>query len=229
MKNKISIVILMLFCSLGLQAGELRFDKHGQMMLPDQTYLEQGAIDQQEGYLNDAMRNFKKAAKFGNPYAQSAIGFMHMKNKEFVSALAWFRLVDLKMIDKDEVLIKLMAELEAKVSAKGRLQADQLHAQLISEYGKEASMSHREQWQKSLSFGGSKIKGRVPNRLKIYPTGRFEMRHDGTPELFVSSTYVSGAVVQRKMDEFVYEYELKFTRGDVHLQDVEIIENDQQI
>lgn len=210
------------------QAAEMRFDQHGNMLMPDHTYLTQGLKDLEQGYPNDAMRNLKKAAKFGNPYAQSAIGYVHLQKQDHVTALAWFQLVDLKMIDKDEAIIDLMAALERSMSPEQLEQVTESHAQLKSEYGKAAAMEHRIDWQSNISIGGTKIKGRVPGDVTVYPAGRIEKRGFEV-EIFVSPVAINAQQVQLQMDEFVFEYELRFTEGRVRMGEIELIEEEQQI
>jgi hypothetical protein len=227
LKTVAMLVLILKLCSIS--AAELRFNEQGKMLAPDQIYLDQGIESQGRGHKNDAMRHFKKSARFGNPYAQSAIAFMHMQNEDYVSALAWFNLVDLKMIDKGELISTLISELDTHMTESSRLQLKQLYDQLVAEFGKEASLIHREDWKKSIAFGGSKIKGHVPGRVKIYSAGRIEQRGFGEAEIFVSAAFVTGESVRLQLKEFIYEYEYKFTHGKVSLGDLEMIDQETPI
>ncbi len=104
-----------------------------------------------------------------------------MQNKDYLSALAWFKLVGLKMIDNDP---------DSK-----RQQLQILSDQLKDTYGKLASLGCREHWQKSISFGGTKIKGHIPNNIKIYPSGQVSRLPNGNVDILVSSAVVTGEVV----------------------------------
>jgi len=227
MKPTIIGIVLLMTCGLSL-AAEMRFDAHGNMLQPDHTYLTQGLKDQTQGYNNDAMRNLKKSAKFGNPYAQSAIAYIQLQKHAHAKALAWFQLVDLKMIDKDQAIIELMDSLRTNMSAADLQEAKTILDQLKQEYGKSAAFAHRIDWQKNISIGGTRLKGNVPGQVKIYPSARIEKRGFET-EIFVSPTMVSGESVRLQMEEFVYEYELKFTEGRVRMGEIELLEEDQQI
>lgn len=229
MNVKLLCLLLLVINIKDVSAGELRFDMHGRMLAPDQTYLERGIDSQGRGHNNDAMRYLKKSARFGNPYAQSTIAFIHMKNKDYLEALAWFKLVNLKLIDKNQTIIDLIEELEIKVTKSQRQAFLKLSQQLNKEYGKQAALNHRENWRKSISFGGSKIKGHIPGRVKIYPAGRIEQRGFGEAEIFVSAAFVTGETVRLQLKEFIYDYEYKFIRGKVTMEDIEIIEEDQPI
>jgi hypothetical protein len=169
------------------------------------------------------MRNLKKAAKFGNPYAQSAIAYVHLQKQNHVTALAWFQLVDLKMIDKDQGIIDLMTSLEQQLTPAELEQVAQSHAQIQLEYGKTAAMEHRIAWQKNISIGGTKLRGKVPGGVEVYPTGRIEM-NGLEAEIFVSPVSISAHQLQTQMDEFVFEYELRFTEGRVRLGEMELVE-----
>lgn len=225
MSMKTVILLLLSMFVTPLFADELRFDEMGRMLNPDVTYLEQGIDSQGRGHNNDAMRYFKKSAQFGNPYAQSAIAFMHMQNKDYLSALAWFKLVDLKMIDKDQMILDLIDELTTHVPDDQQHKLQSLSEELIAHYGKQAALQYRQKWREDIAFGGSKIKGNIPGRLKIYPAGRIEQRGFGEAEIFVSSTFVSGEKLRLQLKEFIYDYEINFTRGKVSLQDVELIDD----
>jgi hypothetical protein len=228
MKIKSTIIISVLIFMGAAQASEMRFDKHGNMLLPDHTYLTQGLKDLEEGYPNDAMRHLKKSAKFGNPYAQSAIAYVHLQKQDHVTALAWFQLVDLKMVDKDEAIIDIMAALEQAMTPSQLEQVAQSHAELKLAYGKTAAMEHRMDWQNNISIGGTKLKGRVPGDVTVYPSGRIEKRGMEF-EIFVSPVAINAQQVQLQMEEFVFEYELRFTEGRVRMGEVELLETDQQI
>ena len=229
MKSKMTFMLLLVLMALAVSAKELRFDEMGRMLAPDVTYLEQGIDSQGRGHNNDAMRYFKQSARFGNPYAQSAIAFMHMQNEDYLSALAWFKLVDLKMIDKDQLILDLIDELTTHVSSDQQLKLQTLSDELTAQYGKQAALEYRQEWKNNIAFGGSKIKGNIPGRVKIYPAGRIEQRGFGEAEIFVSSTYVTGEMVRLQLKEFIYDYELKFTQGKVSLKDVEFIDDEKQI
>ncbi|WP_223788400.1 hypothetical protein [Marinicella meishanensis] len=228
MKHRTCTIPILLLFMAAAQAAEMRFDQHGNMLLPDHTYLTQGLKDHRQGYPNDAMRNLKKAAKFGNPYAQSAIAYIHLQQKEHQLALAWFQLVDLKMIDKDQAIIELMDALQKHLSAAELQAVDRLYQALKLEYGKSAALEHRIAWQNGIAIGGTKLKGKVPGRVKIYPSARIEKKGMET-EIFVSGTVVSGESVRLQMDEFVFEYELRFTEGRVRMGELELLEEEAQI
>lgn len=229
MNIKIKCIFIWVFYLGSGVAAELRFNKHGQMLAPDQTYLERGLESQGRGHNNDAMRYLKKSARFGNPYAQSAIAFIHMQNNDYVSALAWFNLVDLKMIDKDELITSMIGELGSLMTESNRQLVHELNHQLVDRYGKEASLNHREKWKSGLKIGGTRIKGSIPSGIKIYPVGRIEQNGNGVAEIYVSSIYLTGEDARLQMNEFIYNYEIKFTRGKVKLEEVEYIDKEKLI
>jgi hypothetical protein len=222
-------LLMLLAMTLGLaQAGEMRFDQHGNMLMPDHTYLTQGLKDLEQGYENDAMRNLLKAAEFGNPYAQATIAYVHLQQKQHIKALAWFQLIDLSMIEKEEAIVQKVEALQAHLSADDQRAADELLVALKKDYGKSATLAHRLDWQNSISFGGTRLKGKLPGRITVYPAARIEKKGLET-EIFVSPVSVSGQQVQQQMDQFVFEYELRFTEGRVRIGELELNDQDMPI
>lgn len=222
MQRRMVILIILILVQNVSMSSELRFDKHGQLLLPDQTYLEIGVKSEVQGYPNDALRYLKKSARFGNPYAISTVAFIHFKNKDKINALAWFNLVDLNMIDNDQLIVDVKNELTSALSESDLVAVEDLTKELRKKYGKFAAQQYRTQWQNNISLGGTKLKGNIPNRVKIYPTARIEM-NGAESEIFVSAVSVSGSQVKTQVNDFVYNYELKFIRGDVKLKDIELI------
>ncbi|MCX7554692.1 hypothetical protein OS175_12450 [Marinicella sp. S1101] len=207
-------------------ANEMRFNDNGKLIPPDQAYLEQAMKDETDGYPNDAMRMFIKAAELGNPYAQAAIAYKHLKKEEMVKALAWFQLVDLNMIDNGEGIEDLITSLENNLTAEEKKNATNLLAELIENYGKAAALENREKWRNNIRVGGSRIKGHIPSTVKIYSGGRITIGKSGLPEIFVSPDYVPGDFVRTQLHQFTYEYEFRFTNGRVKLNDIEVIESE---
>ena len=210
-------------------ASELRFDPHGKILQPDMTYLSKGLEAQSAGYTNDAMRYLIRSAEFGNPYAITAIGYIKMQQADYPEALAWFNLIELKMLDKPDDIRRLIVGLKQILNESEVKLSNEIKATLIKKYGKDATLAHRESWQKNIKVGGSKIKGHIPNRVKMYSAGRIEQKAYGEAEIFVSASFVSGHEVRQQIDSFVYEYEFNFIQGKVKLNDIQFIDDERRI
>ena len=223
----LKLVLVLGLASLSVQAAELRFTDQGKLIAPDQTYLEQAYKDESDGYYNDSMRNFIKAAEFGNPYAQAAIGYRALKDKDYPLALAWFRLIDLNMIEKSDGIEEWIDKLEAVLTPEELTQSDEQLVKLRDAYGKVAALENREKWRKNLTIGGSRVKGYIPSNAKIYSAGRVEKVGVGEFEIWVDPFYVTGDIARGEVHEFTYEYDYRFTQGRVKLNEVEIVEEEQ--
>ncbi|TDR18355.1 hypothetical protein [Marinicella litoralis] len=228
MKNRMTVMIgLLLGFGVAVAAEGIHFDQHGKIIAPDQKYLAKGIDAQALGYENDAMHYLKKSARYGNSYSQAVMGLMYLKKNEYTHALAWFKLIDLKMIANHEMLLGMMQKIETKLSPAEIDSANQILAELQQSYGKEAVLAHRINWQKKLSFGGSHIKGHVPNGLKIHVSGGVEPGSGNNFKLMGSGMTVNSYNLKKQLNEFVYEYDLKFINGEVKLKDFEVIKDDE--
>ncbi len=208
------IVYFFLFVLSGLSWAEygLHFDDSGNIIKPDQYYLARGLKDDNDGFKKSALKHFKKSAEFGNQYAMSLIALYHMQDKDYVSALAWFKLLDLNQIPNSDFLRAIMNNL-TKVSEPEQIQAaETLKSELKETYGHYTTLLRREQWKNNLQFTGTRIKGYIPPFLTIQLN---------------SGMTVTGFDVRRQVDNFIYEYEFEVGQGNVSLEDIELIETEE--
>jgi|SRR5690554_1540195 len=204
-------ISLLLLSGLAVAEYGLHFDDSGNIIKPDQHYLIRGIKDDQDGFKKDALKNFIKAAEYGNQYAMSLIALYHMQDDNYVDSMAWFKLLDLKQFPNSDYLKDIMANLE-KVSNPQQLQAaEDLKAQLSEVYGSYPTLLRREQWKKSLKFTGTHLKGYIPPFLTIQLN---------------SGLVVTGHNVRNQVDNFIYEYQFDFSQGEVTLDDIELIETE---
>lgn len=211
---KLSLLFCLLIVS-GLSHAEygLHFNDSGQIIKPDQYYLAKGLKDDRDGFKKAALKHFKRAAEFGNQYAMSLIALYHMQDKNYVSALAWFKLLDLDQIPNSDFLQAIMSNL-TKISEPDDLQAaEDLKAELKETYGHYPTLLRREAWKKSLRFTGTHLKGYIPPFLTIQLN---------------SGMTITGHDVRRQVDNFIYEYDFEFSQGDVSLKELEIIDSDEK-
>ncbi|MCW8869714.1 MAG: hypothetical protein OQK49_03340 [Proteobacteria bacterium] len=206
------IFFLMMMLSFGHAKYGLHFDDNGQIIKPDQYYLAKGIKDDQDGFKQSALKHFKQAAEFGNQYAMSLIALYHMQDKDYVSALAWFKLLDLDQIPNSDFLKAIMNNL-TKVSESNQIEAaETLKSELKETYGQYPTLLRREQWKNNLQFTGTRIKGYIPPFLTIQLN---------------SGMTVTGFDVRRQVDDFIYEYEFEVGQGNVSLEDIELIETEE--
>lgn len=209
------IVYFFLFALSGLSWAEygLHFDDSGNIIKPDQYYLARGLKDDNDGFKKSALKHFKKSAEFGNQYAMSLIALYHMQDKDYVSAMAWFNLLDLEKIPNSDFLRTMMNNLEKVSSPEDIEAAHELKSTLRETYGHYPTLLRRENWKKSLEFTGTRIKGYIPPFLTIQLN---------------SGMTVTGQEVRRQVDNFIYEYEFSFGQGNVNLKEIELIEPDDE-
>ncbi len=206
--------LLLFICLAGLFSVShaeygLHFDDSGQLIKPDQYYLAKGLKDDKDGFRQSALKHFTRAAEYGNQYAMSLIALYHMQDKDYVSALAWFKLLDMKQIPNSDFLKAIMSNL-TKISQPEQLKAaEELKAQLSETYGHYPTLLRREAWKKSLKFTGTHIKGYIPPFLTIQLN---------------SGMTVTGQEVRQQVDNFIYDYDFSFGQGNVKLDDIEIID-----
>lgn len=191
----------------------LHFNDNGQIIKPDQYYLAKGLKDDKDGFKQSALKHFKQSAEYGNQYAMSLIALYHMQDKDYVSAMAWFKLLDLDQIPNSDFLSAIMSNLEKVSQAKDIKEAKELKSKLSETYGHYPTLLRREAWKKSLKFTGTRIKGYIPPFLTIQLN---------------SGMTVTGHDVRRQVDNFIYEYEFEFGQGNVTLDDIEIIDTEQE-
>ncbi len=206
-----AFVFLLFVFGLSHAKYGLHFDDSGNIIKPDHYYLAKGLKDDKDGFKKSALKHFKQSAEFGNQYAMSLIALYHMQDKDYVSALAWFKLLDLDQIPNSDFLSAIMSNL-TKISSPEEIKAaKELKAKLKETYGHYPTLLRREAWKKSLKFTGTRIKGYIPPFLTIQLN---------------SGMIVTGHDVRRQVDNFIYEYDFEFSQGDVSLKELEIIESE---
>jgi hypothetical protein len=217
MKRPNPMRLLLFFCltaliNSGYAEYGLHFDDSGQIIKPDQYHLAKGLKDDKDGFRDSALKHFTQAAEFGNQYAMSLIALYHMQDKDYVSALAWFKLLDLKQIPNSDFLNAIMSNL-IKISQPEEIKAaEKLKTQLSETYGHYPTLLRREAWKNSLKFTGTHIKGYIPPFLTIQLN---------------SGMTVTGHEVRRQVDNFIYDYDFSFGQGHVTLDDIEIIDSEE--
>ena len=213
MKSLVLVWLVLLCSSLHAKEYGLHFDDSGNIIKPDREYLVRGMGDEKDGFRESAMKNFMKAAEFGNYHAMSLVGLYHMQDKNYVAAHAWFNLIDLAQIPNRAYLEELIGNLEVMLTAEQLKEAQEMKAELAETYGSYPSMLRREAWKKSLKFTGTHIKGYIPPFLRIRLNSGME---------------VTGHEVRKQVDNFIYNYEFDFGQGEVTLDEIELIEVDEE-
>jgi len=208
--KKYILIVSVIFSSLATaREYGLHFDDNGNMIRPDQVFLAQGMSDDKAGFKASALKNFKKSAEYGNYLSMSLIGLYSMQEKDYVNALAWYKLVSLDKIPNGAYVKQMMDNLEKVMSPQELKKANQLKAELAETYGTYPTLLRREKWKKSLKFTGTHLKGYVPPFLTIQLN---------------SGMVVTGSDVKRQIENFTYNYEFNTGVGEVILDDVEMLD-----
>ena len=212
--TKLLIMTLLSCCASAVFAKDygLHFDDQGKIIQPDQAYLSEGLKDEQDGYPEDAYKNFMKSAEFGNLYAMSLVGFYHLKNKELTKALAWFNLVDSDKIPNSQMIEQMKSNLEQVLTEDELKASNKMQSELVETYGSYPTLVRRESWKNNLKFTGTHIKGHIPAFLT------FNLN---------SGVSVSGFNVKKQVEQFIYNYEFDPNMGEVTLEEFEVVEGDQ--
>lgn len=211
--NKWLLFIMLVSVSAFSYAKEfgLHFDDSGNIIKPDQEYYARGLDDEKDGFRKSAMKNFMKSAEYGNHLAVSLVALYHMQDKKYVDALAWYQMVDTEKFENGVMIDEIITNLETIMKPEEITEAEQLKNELLETYGSYATMAKREAWKKSLQFTGTHIKGYIPPFLRIQLN---------------SGMVVTGNVLKKQVDDFIFNYEFNVPNGEVTLDEIEIIETE---
>lgn len=212
MKKKIVFIFTLVSCLATAGEYGLHFDDRGNIIKPDQMYLARGLKDEKDGFREDALKKFKQSAEYGNYLAMSLVGLYLMQDKDYVSALAWYKLVSQDKIPNGAFVAEMIDNLERFMSPQEVKKANQLKSELAETYGNYPTLLRREKWKNSLQFTGTHLKGYIPPFLTIQLN---------------SGMVVTGNDVKRQVENFTYNYEFDTGVGEVILDDVELVEENE--
>ncbi len=213
-KNKWLLLILLSvfsFTSFSKEYG-LHFDDQGNIIKPDQEYFARGLDDEEAGFRKSALKNFKKSAEYGNHLAVSLVGLYNMQDKNYIEALAWYKIVETEKLENGVMIDNIIANLESFLKPKEVEKAEKRKSELLETYGSYATMAKRESWKKSMKFAGTNIKGYIPPMLRIQLN---------------SGMVVTGNKLKKQVDDFIFNYEFNVPNGEVTLDEIEVIESDE--
>ncbi len=211
-KTFTSLIILFIASSVSAKDFGLHFDDSGNIIKPDQEFMWRGMDDEKDGFRNSAFKNFKRAAEFGNYHAMSLVALYLMQDKDYQSAHAWFKLIDLGKIPNREYMEEIVGNLEVMMSPQELQQADDMKSELAETYGSYPTMLRRAEWKNNLKFTGTHIKGYIPPFLRIQLNSGME---------------ITGQNLKKQVETFIYDYEFNFGVGEVTLDEIELIEEDE--
>lgn len=214
-KAKATLLVILLSALSSITTAKeygLHFDDTGKIIKPDQHYLWLGVKDEKAGFRDSAFKNFKLAAEYGNYHAMSLVALYFLQDKDYKSAHAWFKLIDLGKIPNREYMETMVKNLEIMLSPEALKTSNKDRAELSETYGSYPAMLRREEWRSRLKFTGTHIRGYIPPFLRINLN---------------SGVSISGANVKKQVENFVYNYEFDFGVGEVVLDEIELIEYDE--
>ncbi len=212
--NTHTLLSLLFFLALGANevAAKVRFglhfDEYGNVVKPDQEFLVRGLDDDEQGFRQSALNNFKKSAWFGNHYAMSLVGLYHLQDEAYVKSLAWFKIIDLSAVSNKQYIEDMIFKLENYLKKDELDEVKELNAELSEVYSDYQTLLNREKWRKNIRVTGTRIRGHIPSGLTFLTDGGA----------------VTGFNVRNQIEEFVYEYDFNFSGGDVKLNEVELID-----
>lgn len=192
----------------GIKFG-LHFDEKGRIIRPDEVFLGRGLSDEKAGFKDQAMKNFKESATYGNAYAKYFLGLLYLQKNDYLNGFAWLSLLDGEFKGADKVN-SLLPRVKANLSEEQLKRADSMIEELKETYGEYAGLMKREKWRKSHKYTGTHIKGHIPPFLTI-DVG--------------NGVTVSGQNIRKQIETFVYEYEYQFRLGEVNLKETEFIDD----
>jgi hypothetical protein len=204
-----ALVFLFIASSVSAKEYGLHFDDAGKIIKPDQEYMWRGMDDEKDGFRDSAFKNFKLAAEYGNYHAMSLVALYLMQDKDYKSAHAWFKLIDLGKIPNREYMEGIVKNLEVMMTPDELKKAEELKSELAETYGSYPAMLRRAEWKNNLQFGGTHIKGYIPPFLRIQLNSGME---------------ISGQTLKKQVDNFIYNYEFDFGVGEVTLDEIELID-----
>ena len=234
------VFIVILFCSVvslsfakttyGFPVGDysLHFNQAGEVIKPDEYYVYKAAHDNEDGFKDSAIKNFQKAASYGNTFAVYYTGLLYLQKDDFVNGYAWLSMVETKGFPHADNTLDLLHKLKNQLKPAELEAAMTLQQDLEAVYGAKPAFDRRLAWSRNFKLTGTSIKGHVPNRLKI----QTDLSHD--KNIIVNGTAnamganVNGVHIRKALKSFVYEYELDYriSHGEVKLGDFKVIETD---
>ena len=193
----------------GIKYG-LHFDHKGKIIRPDEKFLLRGWEYNEDGYKDEAMKNFKLSATYGNANARYFIALLYLQKQDYLNAHSWMNLLNSDYIGIEKIK-SLLPRVENYLNQEQLVKSELMTQELKTIYGDYAGLLKREKWRKSIKYGGTHIKGHVPHDLTI---------------LTNSNVIVTNMDLRNQIKTFVFEYNDQFKLGEVKLNDVEYIENE---
>ena len=199
----------------------LYFYKSGEMIKPDEYYFFEAIENTEKGLKESALKNFRKAASYGNTFGTYYTGLMYLQDENRMKGYAWLTMANVKgFIFKDKI-DELLWKLDNQMSEGELNQAKQYNEELNSVYGVKATFERRLKWSRNFRLAGTRIKGHVPTGIQVQ-TDHFDQSKGGLINPKVTSLYM-----KKQIKEFVYEYPMDYRleHGNVILNEFKLIEN----
>jgi hypothetical protein len=134
---------------------DIHFNNQGDFISPDVYLQSRGLALYQQGYINNAMGVLKQSAEFGNNLSKYIIAMLYFEQKNWITGLAWLKLVEEPIEDRDMLLKKFKSQL-----SKQELELSQAHfIELQKLYNNGVSFNRRNKWERSIVATGTHIKG----------------------------------------------------------------------
>lgn len=199
----------------------LHFNQGGEVIKPDEYYVYKAVHDNEDGFKKSAIKNFQKAASYGNTFAVYYTGLLFLQEEDIINGYAWLSMVETRGFPHSDNTLDLLNKLKSQLKPEELKAANIRLAELNKVYGATPAFARRKAWSKDFKLTGSHLKGYVPHRLQI----QTDWSHGKITRM---SANVVPIHIEIAIRSFIYEYELDYriTYGDVKLGEFEVIETD---
>ncbi len=236
MNKSIGIILIMVLCCQVSHAKTkgndfvvgkygLHFDMDGKIIKPDEYYLVRASENINKGFNESALKNFRKAASYGNTLGAYYSGLLYLQDNDAIRGYAWLNIANAKGFEFKDKITDLLWKLEQQMSdmelgnAKGFLQ------KLDKVYGVEPTLKRRLKWTRGFKLTGSNVSGNVTRGTKIRTdmsagSGGLVNFHETTK----TNTLIDNMNKKEELSSFVYHYknDFRLTEGEVNVRDIEL-------
>ncbi len=199
----------------------LHFTQNGEVIKPDGHYVNLAVHDVLDGFKKSAIKNFQKAASYGNTYATYYASLLYLQEEDYVNGYAWLSMVETKSFPEADNVLDLLDKLENSLSSDDMSRVNDLKVELKEVYGAEAAYSRRMAWSKNFKMAGTHLKGNIPQGIRIQTDLSHGTINRGTAN-------ITPIVIERAIKTFVYEYEFDYRikEGDVIMGEIELLDDE---
>lgn len=209
----------------------LHYNKAGEIIKPDEYYFFQAMENTEDGYQESALKNFRKAASYGNTFGTYYTGLLYLQDDDQIKGHAWLTMANTKGFVFKDKISDLLTKLDHQMSHGELDEAKKFHNALKEVYGVEASLKRRLKWSRNFKITGTNISGNLPNFTKVItdlsPGYRGRIALNNTSR---TNAFIDVQSMKKQFNSFVYEYknDYRLIEGEVQIGDFELINDNEQ-